>query len=529
MSAVMPVLNRRSFLSATLAVAARPVPPRTVVLTFDDAVKSHRSFVGPLLKELGFGATFFVSHGFMTLPDHFLSWAEIGELHRMGFEIGNHSWTHGDFSQPRNAARLAGELALVEGELKRVGVPRPISFAWCGNSFGPEALAVLERAGFRLARRGEVPEGRYGRLDIGARYNPARHHPLLVPTTADAYPNWTLDHFQKVVSHAEAGEAVILQFHGVPDVAHPWVHTPPERFREYMLYLKENGFEVLALRDLERFTAGRYRPDDPLASLRFPPGKPLRLPQEMQATRDNAAYWLPILRRHNYTCEETAQVLGAPAPAESGAAAAGRVLPYPGGRHPRIGFLEGAIGPQRGTKASVFLPWDPAAYVVVDLPEAIFSNLGLIYLAHTHVPTYWDQRNVVIENTDWQPQPDGSLVSAWKLPNSIGFGSRIGAAGDGIDMELWLENGTTEPLSRLRAQVCIMLKGAPEFAQQSNDNKTFTKSEARVRSAAHQLATEWERAGRVWGNPRCPCLHSDPVLPDCAPGQRVSVRVRFDA
>src|ERR1051326_17357 len=34
------------------------------------------------------------------------------------------------------------------------------------------------------------------------------------------------------------------------------------------------------------------------------------------------------------------------------------VLPYPGGRHPRIGFLEGAVSPRRETKASIFTPWD---------------------------------------------------------------------------------------------------------------------------------------------------------------------------
>jgi peptidoglycan/xylan/chitin deacetylase (PgdA/CDA1 family) len=31
---------------------------RLVVLTFDDAVETHRTFVAPLLKELGFGASF---------------------------------------------------------------------------------------------------------------------------------------------------------------------------------------------------------------------------------------------------------------------------------------------------------------------------------------------------------------------------------------------------------------------------------------------------------------------------------------
>ncbi len=34
------------------------------------------------------------------------------------------------------------------------------------------------------------------------------------------------------------------------------------------------------------------------------------------------------------------------------------VLPYPGGRHPRTGFLDGAIEPQRETKLSIFAPWD---------------------------------------------------------------------------------------------------------------------------------------------------------------------------
>ena len=32
-----------------------------------------------------------------------------------------------------------------------------------------------------------------------------------------------------------------------------------------------------------------------------------------------------------------------------------KVLPYPGGRHPRIGFLDGAIRPQRETKFTRFL------------------------------------------------------------------------------------------------------------------------------------------------------------------------------
>src|SRR5437660_11585841 len=177
----------------------RRIPDKLVVLTFDDAVKSHRTFVAPLLKELGFGATFFVTHKWMEDRTNFMTWDDIAELQQMGFEIGNHSWTHADFSMPKNAARLAGELYLVDRALDQAKpkVPRPASFAYCGNTFGPEAAQRLADLGYKYARRGAQPEVPYGKLEIGATYDPTRHHPLLIPTTADAYPDWTLDHFKR--------------------------------------------------------------------------------------------------------------------------------------------------------------------------------------------------------------------------------------------------------------------------------------------------------------------------------------------
>ena len=120
------------------ASALEPIPDKTVVLTFDDAVKSQRAYVGPMLKEYGFGATFFVTALWMADHDNFMTWDEIAELNQMGFEIGNHSWSHLNFGNPKEAGRLAGQLALVESELKKVGVPKPISFAWCGNNFRSE-------------------------------------------------------------------------------------------------------------------------------------------------------------------------------------------------------------------------------------------------------------------------------------------------------------------------------------------------------------------------------------------------------
>ena len=221
------------FCPVAIGATTASVPDKLVVLTFDDSVKSHRTFVAPLLKELGFGATFFVTHAWMNDPTNFMTWDEIGEIHEMGFEIGNHSWTHSDFSQPKNAARLTGELYLVDSALAqtKAKVVRPFSFAYCGNTFGPEAVQKITYLGYKFARRGGMPEARYGTLEIGATYKPKRHHPLLIPTTGDAYPYWSLEQVKEVVARATNGQIVVLQFHGVPDVAHPWVHTPPERFR----------------------------------------------------------------------------------------------------------------------------------------------------------------------------------------------------------------------------------------------------------------------------------------------------------
>src|SRR4029450_3863677 len=89
-----------------------------------------------------------------------------------------------------------------------------------------------------------------------------------------------------------------------------------------------------------------------------------------------------------------------------------KVLPYPGGRHPRIGFLDGAIRPQRETKFSAFLPWDLSQYVVVDVPEAIWIKRGkdreLLYLAHTDVLTIWTRQGISLEPLEWNRE-SGSL------------------------------------------------------------------------------------------------------------------------
>ncbi len=206
-----------------------------------------------------------------------------------------------------------------------------------------------------------------------------------------------------------------------------------------------------------------------------------------------------------------------------------RVRPYPGGRHPRRGFLDGAIHPQRETKISVFPPWEKGGYVVVDVPEAVFSNLGLTYIAHTHIPTIWDPREQPLQRLEWTATVDGYSVRR-QLPNGIQIASQIKRRVDGVDMQIELTNGTNDPLTGLRVQVCTMLKGAVGFNLQQPLESIVEGPYVAVRGLDGKeqptdrwIVTHWTPNQRVWTNPPVPCIHSDPAFPDCAPAQTVTV------
>jgi hypothetical protein len=206
------------------------------------------------------------------------------------------------------------------------------------------------------------------------------------------------------------------------------------------------------------------------------------------------------------------------------------VLPYPGGRHPRIGFLDGAIRPQRETKVSIFAPWSDGGYAVADVPEAIWFETGgkreLLYLAHTHVPTIWDKPGVSLDALEWKTNPDGSLEIERGLPNKATFGAKVMPERDGVRMELRVSNGSAEKLTGLQVQMCVMLKGLTGFDGQTNDNKVFAKPFAacRDKTGKRWVITGWEQCVRTWGNPPCPCLHADPQVPDCPAGETKRIR-----
>lgn len=249
------------------AQALEPIPDKLVVLTFDDAVSSQHAVVRPILKKHGFGATFFITEGFSfpTNKRDYLTWQQIAELHADGFEIGNHTRDHMSISE-RSLGRLKEQLDHIAARCAEHGIPKPVSFAYPGNGIHRGAFPIFAQHGIVFARRGGAPEFPYewGR---GVAYEPGIDHPLLIPSAGDARPDWTLDDFKRAVSQAKKGRIAVLQFHGVPDLDHPWVHTDPKRFDEWMQYLKNDGFKVIALRDLANYVDPTKAPAQAFAAI----------------------------------------------------------------------------------------------------------------------------------------------------------------------------------------------------------------------------------------------------------------------
>ena len=231
-----------------------PVPDKLVVLTFDDAVRSHFTTVAPLLERYGFGATFFVTE-FPQPPFSdttlYMTWAQIGELHRRGFEVANHTWKHTHVTR-MDRARLVEELRYVEEKLRSLGAPHPVSFAYPAYVYDADAVQTLRGRGYTFARTG------------GDRaYDPRRDDPLLVPSWTTRANN--RDAILRALTEARDGRIVVLTIHGVPDTAHPWVTIPVALFEEYLRALRDGGYRVVALRDVARYLPPERRPTVPHA------------------------------------------------------------------------------------------------------------------------------------------------------------------------------------------------------------------------------------------------------------------------
>jgi peptidoglycan/xylan/chitin deacetylase (PgdA/CDA1 family) len=125
------------------------LPPRPVVLTFDDGYADFATVAEPILKQYGFVATDYVVSGFLGRPGY-MSAAQVQQMDAAGMVIGSHTMHHVDLSHLTAAAARAeieGGKAALEALL---GHP-VLDFAYPYGRFNAATEAIVQQAGFREA------------------------------------------------------------------------------------------------------------------------------------------------------------------------------------------------------------------------------------------------------------------------------------------------------------------------------------------------------------------------------------------
>ena len=225
-------------LQASFCFSQKKPPDKIVVLTFDDASQSQYSFVAPLLKKYGFGATFYICEYPPDFSDtvKYMSWYDIKQLSDMGFEIGNHTWHHARIDHISNDS-LKSELLYIERKCDSLKIPKPTSLAYPDYITDATKIPVINRLGYSTARVG------------GNRaYNPVYDGDYYIPSFILHAHNEQeiIDAF----ANAKGGHIVVLTVHGVPDLAHDALSTTPSVFENCMKFLHDNHYIVVSMRGL---------------------------------------------------------------------------------------------------------------------------------------------------------------------------------------------------------------------------------------------------------------------------------------
>ena len=91
---------------------------KTIVLTFDDGYEDFYTSAYPILKKYGFTATLYIITG--KIGGDYMTWDQLRELQKAGFEIGAHTVTHPDLSklsEVQQHKELADSKAALEQQL----------------------------------------------------------------------------------------------------------------------------------------------------------------------------------------------------------------------------------------------------------------------------------------------------------------------------------------------------------------------------------------------------------------------------
>jgi peptidoglycan/xylan/chitin deacetylase (PgdA/CDA1 family) len=142
----MDWLRKEGIRGLSVSEALSENRPRGIAITFDDGCESDLSIAAPILKEAGFGTTFYITLGFLGQRGYLVA-RQVRELGDAGFDVGCHSMTHA-YLNDLDEAGLRREIADAKTQLEDI-VGRPVyNFSCPGGRWSADVARVAKEAGY---------------------------------------------------------------------------------------------------------------------------------------------------------------------------------------------------------------------------------------------------------------------------------------------------------------------------------------------------------------------------------------------
>lgn len=147
----IPVVSLASLVDAL--EGKRTLPPRAVVLTFDDGRVNQYERAFPILKQHGFTATFFPFTHAMDRNRRYFTWAQLKEMQAAGMTIGSHTSLHVRVDRMKDSAQMRAEVSGTRQVLiERLGAGAGQLFAYPFGALAPAGDSAVRAAGYRAGR-----------------------------------------------------------------------------------------------------------------------------------------------------------------------------------------------------------------------------------------------------------------------------------------------------------------------------------------------------------------------------------------
>lgn len=129
-----------------------PLPPKPIVLTFDDGYADQYINVFPTLKDYGFTGTFFIITQFADMQANgYMTWEQIQELATNGMEIGTHTIDHRANLARLNVNTQRRAIQPARDALQKY-LPNALPiFAYPAGSYDHTTLDLLQELGYAAA------------------------------------------------------------------------------------------------------------------------------------------------------------------------------------------------------------------------------------------------------------------------------------------------------------------------------------------------------------------------------------------